>query len=120
MQKGYCYELSEPVGRNFDPEFKPELTPQQMLALGVFSGKYMTDCNKECPASWFKKAKLSPKGRDCSLNYFGGAVGRNALCLLRPTCCVRASLSVPGPAFPGGVANATFSSMAIAVPSTRW
>jgi hypothetical protein len=43
MQKGYCYELSEPVGGNFDPDFKPELTPQQMLALGVFCGKYMTD-----------------------------------------------------------------------------
>ena len=43
IQKGYCYELSAPVGRNFDPEFKPELTPQQMLALGVFCGRYMTD-----------------------------------------------------------------------------
>jgi hypothetical protein len=71
MQKGYRYELTDPVGRNFDPEFNPELTPAEMLALGVFCGKYMTDCRKEFPASWFKKAKLSPKGRDCSLNYFG-------------------------------------------------
>ena len=71
MQKVYCYELSAPVGRNFDPEFKPELTPQQMLALGVFCGKYMTDTQKEFPESWFKRAKLSPSGRDCSLNYFG-------------------------------------------------
>ena len=63
MQKGYCYELSAPVGRNFDPEFKPELTPQQMLALGVFCGKYMTDTLKEFPKSWFKRAKLSPSGR---------------------------------------------------------
>ena len=59
MQKVYCYELSAPVGRNFDPEFKPELTPQQMLALGVFCGKYMTDTQKEFPESWFKRAKLS-------------------------------------------------------------
>jgi hypothetical protein len=71
MQKDYRYELTDPVGRNFDPEFKPELTPAEMLSLGVFCGKYMTDCRKEFPASWFKKAKLSPRGRDCSLNYFG-------------------------------------------------
>jgi hypothetical protein len=31
----------------------------------------MTDCQKEFPASWFAHAKLSPRGRDCSLNYFG-------------------------------------------------
>ena len=47
-----------------------------MRSLGVFCGKYMTDCRKEFPASWFKKAKLSPKGRDCSLNYFGVAASR--------------------------------------------
>ena len=72
FQKGYRYELSEPTGRNFDPEFKPELTPQQMLALGVFCGKYITDGRNEFPKSWFKNAKLAPpSGRDCSLNYFG-------------------------------------------------
>lgn len=70
MQKGYKYTLTEPAGKNFDPEFKPELTPKQMLALGVFSGKYMTDCKKEFPHSWFTKAKLSPAGRDDSLNFF--------------------------------------------------
>ena len=31
----------------------------------------MTDARKEFPASWFKHAKLSPRGRDCSLNFFG-------------------------------------------------
>src|SRR5262249_36324604 len=71
MQRGYRYELTAPVGRNFDPEFKPQLTPAQMLALGVFCGKYMTDTRKEFPASWFRRAKLAKKGRDCELNYFG-------------------------------------------------
>ena len=71
MQKGYRYTLSEPAGRNFDPEFKPDLTPKEMLHLGVFGGKYMTDCRKEFPKSWFEGAQLSPKARDNSLNYFG-------------------------------------------------
>jgi hypothetical protein len=71
MQCGYRYSLSEPVGRNFDPDFKPGLTPKEMLALGVFGGKYMTDCRKEFPATWFTRAKLSPSGRDPELNYFG-------------------------------------------------
>lgn len=70
MQKGYYY-LSEPSGRNFDTDFKPELTPKDMLELGVFGGKYMTDCQKEFPSSWYKKAKLSTKRKDPSLNYFG-------------------------------------------------
>ena len=58
-------------GRGFDPEFTPELTPAEMLRLGVFCGKYMTDCRKEFPASWFKHAKLAKKNRDCALNFFG-------------------------------------------------
>lgn len=69
MQQG-AYYLTEPMGKNFDPEFKPELTPQEMLELGVFGGKYMTDCKSEFPASWYKKAKLSPRKKDSKLNYF--------------------------------------------------
>lgn len=71
MQKGYAYLLTAPVGRGFDSEFKPELTPKEMLKLGIFGGKYMTDCKKEFPASWFQQAKLSPKKRNPKLNYFG-------------------------------------------------
>jgi hypothetical protein len=70
MQKGYRYTLSAPVGRNFDPEFTPDLIPKEMLRLGVFGGKYMTDCKKEFPAAWFVGAKLSPRGHDASLNFF--------------------------------------------------
>ncbi len=70
MQKGYSYELVEPIGKNFDPEFKPQLSPKQMLALGVFGGKYMTDCASEFPPDWFAKAKLSPLRHDPKLNLF--------------------------------------------------
>ena len=71
FQKGYTYYLTEPMGKNFDPEFKPELTPKEMLELGVFGGKYMNDCKKEFPKEWFANAKLSPQKKDISLNYFG-------------------------------------------------
>jgi len=71
MQKGYRYYLTEPMGKNFDPEFRPELTPKEMLRMGVFGGKYMTDCKKEFPADWYKKAKLCHEFHDPKLNYFG-------------------------------------------------
>ena len=71
IQRNYHYELVAPLGRNFDPEFHPELSPAEMLRLGVFGGKYMTDCNGEFPASWFDRAKLATNGKDPSLNYFG-------------------------------------------------
>ena len=71
MQTGYAYTPARRPGRDFDPRFKPELTPRQMLALGVFGGKYMTDCRKEFPAAWFKSAKLCAERHDPRLNFFG-------------------------------------------------
>lgn len=71
MQKGYKYVRNEPVGKRFDPIFTPELTPKEMLELGVFGGKYMTDCQKEFPKNWFTKAKLCAEKHDPKLNYFG-------------------------------------------------
>jgi len=71
MQKEYHYELTEPIGANFDVNFAPDLSPKQMLELGVFGGKYMTDCKEEFPDSWFTHAKLNPDQYDPELNYFG-------------------------------------------------
>ena len=71
MQQGYVYYLIEPPGRNFAPEFTPELTPQQMLRLGVFGGKYLTDCRDEFPKAWFTRAKLATGRRRAGLNLFG-------------------------------------------------
>jgi hypothetical protein len=71
MQKDYCYELIDPMGRNFRSDFLPELTPEEMLKLGIFGGVYMRDCRDEFPESWFQHAKLAPGKRDPSLNYFG-------------------------------------------------
>ncbi len=71
MQSGYRYALSEPEGAHFDPRFRPALTPKEMLALGVFGGKYMTDCRDEFPADWFTHAKLCHERHDPALNCFG-------------------------------------------------
>ena len=73
MQKGYRYELTEPMGKNFAPDFKPDLTPKEMLKLGVFGGVYLRDCVDEFPADWFTDAKFAPeniKKHVPALNYF--------------------------------------------------
>ena len=71
MQCGYSYSLSEPEGRSFHPDFRPELTPKELLVLGVFGGKYMSDCSAEFPSDWFEVAKICPQRHDPELNYFG-------------------------------------------------
>ncbi len=78
IQKDYQYYLTELPGKNFAKDFKPDLTPKQMLAIGVFGGVYMRDAKKEYPADWFTRAKLAPvetdtirkQYHDSSLNYF--------------------------------------------------
>ena len=70
MQSNYRYYLTEKVGSNFDPIFKPELTPEQMLQMGVFGGKYMTDCQNEFPGDWYKNAKLCKTHHNADLNFF--------------------------------------------------
>lgn len=77
MQQGYSYILTEQPGDNFDSEFTPDLTPQEMLCLGVFGGKYLTDCKNEFPKEWFTNAKLSTGTTDPSLNYFEVAASQS-------------------------------------------
>ena len=69
MQQGYVYELVEPIGRNFAQDFKPELSPKQMLEMGVFEGHYLNDCQNEFPKDWFEKAKLSADKPDVMCNF---------------------------------------------------
>lgn len=71
MQRGYVYTLTAPAGRHFHPDFRPDLTPREMLTLGVFGGKYLTDCRAEFPAGWFAKARLCHEYHDPTLNFFG-------------------------------------------------
>ena len=71
MQDGYVYLRTEPMGSHFAPDFRPELTPKEMLELGVFGGKYMTDCREEFPPEWFAEARLASEKRDPALNFFG-------------------------------------------------
>ena len=59
------------MGKNFAKDFKPNLTPKQMLELGVFGGIYMRDCIKEFPKDWFVKAKFAEGNKkDKNINLF--------------------------------------------------
>lgn len=71
MQSDYVYVTEEAPGKNFHADFRPQLTPKEMLELGVFGGKYMTDCQDEFPSEWFVNAKLSSDHADPELNLFG-------------------------------------------------
>lgn len=65
----YAYALSEAVGQNFDAEFTPELTPKQMLELGVFGGHYFQNEQDEFPKGWFENARMSDT-HDLLCNFF--------------------------------------------------
>lgn len=56
---------------NYDSLFKPDLTPKQMLKLGVFGGFYYKDIKDDYPKDWFKGVKLSlDDKKHKELNYF--------------------------------------------------
>lgn len=75
MQTGYTYVCSEPEGMNFQKDFLPDLSPKEMLALGVFGGRYMRDCTDEFPKDWFKHVRFATSKADKTLNYFGVFAG---------------------------------------------
>ncbi len=64
FQKKYRYSRTEPEGKNFDPMFRPDLTPKQMLRLGIFGGAYFIGVKNmiptDLPKIWFRGIKLSP------------------------------------------------------------
>ncbi len=72
----YSYKLAENPGENFDPSFKPELTPAEILAYGAFEGKYLNDCYREFPREWFLtaaalgKLRPHPLSSDETINLF--------------------------------------------------
>jgi hypothetical protein len=66
----YTYQLEAPMGKDFDPVFQPDLTPLQMLELGVFGAHYFEGEHDEFPAEWFVHARMSDV-HDPSLNFFG-------------------------------------------------
>lgn len=74
MKTTITYELTARPGRDFHPDFKPALSPAEMLKLGVFSGKYLNDCAAEFPREWFEDAvkadKLRPVAADPEVNLF--------------------------------------------------
>ena len=58
------------MGKDFMPGFEPKFTPKEMLAMGVFEGRYCNDCKDEFPADWFTEARVSDRPNP-ELNYFG-------------------------------------------------
>ena len=77
MQQNYTYSRTEPEGKNFSPDFTPQLTPAEMLELGVFGGVYMRDCVDEFPESWFTKARFAEGTADPKLNFFETAASQS-------------------------------------------
>jgi hypothetical protein len=65
----YSYQLSEQEGKNFASDFRPELTPAEMLELGVFGAHYFEGEHGEFPNAWFKNARMS-NYHDPKQNFF--------------------------------------------------
>lgn len=71
MQKDYKYELVAKMGGDFGYGFMPELSPKEMLKLGVFEGHYLNDCLDEFTKDWFDGAKICIERGEVECNLFG-------------------------------------------------
>lgn len=69
LQPHYEYEIVESIGDNFDVGFLPELSPQEMLELGVFGGNYFEGETDEFPHEWFTQGRISDT-HDPQQNFF--------------------------------------------------
>ena len=109
MQHGYAYVLSEPEGQNFSPEFTPDLTPAEMLELGVFGGKYMTDAAGGCRGRTIAR---SSAGAPCAGMWHrsGGAAMRATSSAVhasgRPSCSGPMTAGSFDGTWPGGAPTA--------------
>jgi hypothetical protein len=71
-QQDYTYQISMPVGKNFDNTFLPDLTPSEMLKLGIFGGNYFVEYPNEFPKKWFHGVEFSTTGKSIKeYNFFG-------------------------------------------------
>ena len=64
------------------PGFSPRFPPAEMLAMGVFEGKYGNDCRGELPGEWFAKGRVS-EPPDPAFNFFWGQEPKTAFLLER-------------------------------------
>ena len=71
LQENYQYSTEVEQGTKFAPDFTPDLTPMEMLSLGIFGGAYFKQNPGDLPEEWFKDAVLSDDGKQhADLNYF--------------------------------------------------
>ena len=78
MQVGrgsYSYRLEADPG-DLPADFRPDLSPGEILMLGAFEGRYLNDCTAEFPVEWFlgglMTGRLGPEGADAArYNLFG-------------------------------------------------
>ena len=82
-RSGGDYHLSVKAGATEDTQFQPSLTPDQILRLGAFGGKYLNALHREVPVEWSLLALAEDKIRpystvpDASVNYYGVLSGQS-------------------------------------------